>query len=200
MMNKHLFFLVGMVMMALMLTTPIQAQNSKKSKDCIAYIRKLYNEAKANVKKAPDDKVTMTSRYTNDGKPDITTQDFYYIVEIIEGPDIPYNVLNLICRTLKGDYNSYEEFLFDPKSEELVFYYVNFEQEEGIKCETRYYMGAADDGTGLKISKFTDTRTGKDVTEKYSDYIGMPWDEGFLMRFAKDQQEAFNHFTLRGWD
>lgn len=179
---------------------PVMAQNTQKSKARLNYIRNAYKSAQENASRSADNMLTVTQRDKDESGLWTKTQDFYYLVGIVEGPEIPYYKLNLLRSASKGTDNKYEEFLYDPEEEDLIFYFVNFEIEKGVKCETRYYMGAADDGTGLQVTKYTDTKTGKDVTDKYKDYIGMPWDEGFLLRYAHDMQEAFNHLTLRGWD
>ena len=178
---------------------PATAQNTQKSKDRVTQIRKIYNEAQVNAKNSADNMLSVTQREKSDGHLDIVTQDFFYTVGIVEGPEIPYYKLNLLRRTIKGTVETYEEFLFDDE-ESLIFYFFSGEEEKGVKCETRWYAGAADDGTGLKISKYTDSKTGKDVTNRYAERLGMPWDEGFMHRYANDMQEAFNHLTLRGWD
>lgn len=190
--RKSIAAVATMILVAL----PIQAQDNAR----INYIRKVYKEAVANADKNADTKLTVTQRAKADKGIDVTTLDFFYLIEIIEGPDIPFCKLNLLRRTSKGSGNSYEEFLYDPEDESLLFYFTSFEQEKGIKCETRWYANGNGDGTSYQVSKYTDTKTGKDVSERYKDYIGMPWDEGFLNRFARDMQEAFNHLTLRGWD
>lgn len=179
---------------------PVMAQNTQKSKARLNYIRNAYKSAQENASRSADNMISVTQRDKDESGVWTKTQEFYYLVGIVEGPEIPYYKLNLLRSTSKGTDNKYEEFLYDPEEEDLIFYFVNFEIEKGVKCETRYYMGAADDGTGLQVTKYTDTKTGKDVTDKYKDYIGMPWDEGFLLRYAHDMQEAFNHLTLRGWD
>lgn len=179
---------------------PVMAQNTQKSKARLNYIRNAYKSAQENASRSADNMISVTQRDKDESGLWTKSQEFYYLVGIVEGPEIPYYKLNLLRSTSKGTDNKYEEFLYDPEEEDLIFYFVNFEIEKGVKCETRYYMGAADDGTGLQVTKYTDTKTGKDVTDKYKDYIGMPWDEGFLLRYAHDMQEAFNHLTLRGWD
>ena len=179
---------------------PVMAQNTQKSKARLNYIRNAYKSAQENASRSADNMISVTQRDKDESGVWTKSQEFYYLVGIVEGPEIPYYKLNLLRSTSKGTDNKYEEFLYDPEEEDLIFYFVNFEIEKGVKCETRYYMGAADDGTGLQVTKYTDTKTGKDVTDKYKDYIGMPWDEGFLLRYAHDMQEAFNHLTLRGWD
>ena len=189
--------LLAMIFLSL---APVLAQNTQKSKNRIDYIRKVYKSAQENASRSADKMLKVVQRDKDDTGLSTKTLDFYYVVDIVEGPEIPYYKLNLLRRTSKGVDNQYEEFLYDPEDESLIFYYVNYEIEKGVKCETRYYVGAADDGTGLQVTKYTDTKTGKDVSSKYADYIGMPWDEGFLSRFAHDMQEAFNHLTLRGWD
>ena len=176
------------------------AQDSQKSKNRIAYIRKVYKEAQENAQKSANNMLTVTQREKSDDGLSTTTLDFFYVTDIVEVVEIPYYKLNLLRRTQKGVNNQYEEFLYDPSSEDLIFYFTSFEYEKGVKCETRLYMGASDDGTALKITKFTDTKTGKDVSSRYPDSLGMFWDEGFMQRFAHDMQEAFNHLTLRGWD
>ena len=179
---------------------PVMAQNTQKSKARLNYIRNAYKSAQENASRSADNMISVTQRDKDESGLWTKSQEFYYLVGIVEGPEIPYYKLNLLRSTSKGTDNKYEEFLYDPEEEDLIFYFVNFEIEKGVKCETRYYMGAADDGTGLQVTKYTETKTGKDVTDKYKDYIGMPWDEGFLLRYAHDMQEAFNHLTLRGWD
>ena len=188
------------VFLALLSAMPVMAQNTGKSNSRVSYIRKAYQDAVANANKSADNKITVTQREKYEGGANTTTMEFFYLVDVVEGPDIPFYKLNFLRRTCKGQDNRYEEFLYDPKDESLLFYFISFEHEKGVKCETRYYVGANDDGTGMQVTKYTDTKTGKDVTSRYTDYIGMPWDEGFLMRFAHDMQEAFNHITLRGWD
>lgn len=176
------------------------AQDSQKSKNRIAYIRKVYKEAQENAQKSADNMLTVIQREKSDDGLFTTTLDFFYVTDIVEVVEIPYYKLNLLRRTQKGANNQYEEFLYDPSSEDLIFYFTSFEYEKGVKCETRLYIGASDDGTALKVTKFTDTKTGKDVSSRYPDSLGMFWDEGFMLRFAHDMQEAFNHLTLRGWD
>ena len=195
---KRLFtFLLAMTCLSMV---PAMAQNNQKSKARLTYIRNAYKAAQDNASRSADNMLTVTQRDKDESGLFTKTQEFYYLVGIVEGPEIPYYKLNLLRSTSKGIDSKYEEFLYDPEEEDLIFYFVNFEIEKGVKCETRYYFGAADDGTGLQVTKYTDTKTGKDVTDKYKDYIGMPWDEGFLLRYAHDMQEAFNHLTLRGWD
>ena len=179
---------------------PAMAQNTQKSKTRLTYIRNAYKAAQDNARGSEDNSVTVVKREKDNGEVSVETLNFFYLVDVVEGPEIPFYKLNLLNRSFKGVINQYEEFLFDAETEDLIFYFINWEIEKGVKCETRYYVGAADDGTGLQVTKYTDTKTGKDVTDKYKDYIGMPWDEGFLFRFAHDMQEAFNHLTLRGWD
>jgi hypothetical protein len=193
--NKCLILAISVFM-----AMPLMAQNSKQSKDRIAYIRKIYQEAQEHAKRSADNMVTTTLRDKTDGVASMQTLDFFYLTDVVEVVEIPYCKLNLLRRTLKGGTNSYEEFLYDPKDESLIFYFYTAEQEKGVKCETRWYDRAADDGTALKLTKFIDTKTGKDVSNRYGDMLGMPWDDGFLNRFAHDMQEAFNHITLRGWD
>ncbi len=197
-MKIRLSFLSILVMVFAFATTSM-AQNTQQSKDRLAEIRRIYNEAQANAKRSADNMVSVTQREKSDGHTSIVTQDFFYTVGIVEGLEIPYYKLNLLRRTVKGTIDTYEEFLFD-EEESLVFYFYSGEEEKGVKVETRWYAGAADDGTALTVKKFTDTKTSKDVTSRYADRLGMPWDEGFLHRYANDMQEAFNHITLRGWD
>lgn len=197
-MKIRLSFLSILVMVFAFATTSM-AQNTQQSKDRLAEIRRIYNEAQANAKRSADNMVSVTQREKSDGHTSIVTQDFFYTVGIVEGLEIPYYKLNLLRRTVKGTIDTYEEFLFDDE-ESLVFYFYSGEEEKGVKVETRWYAGAADDGTALTVKKFTDTKTSKDVTSRYADRLGMPWDEGFLHRYANDMQEAFNHITLRGWD
>lgn len=197
-MKIRLSFLSILVMVFAFATTSM-AQNTQQSKDRVAEIRRIYNEAQANAKRSADNMVSVTQREKSDGHTSIVTQDFFYTVGIVEGLEIPYYKLNLLRRTVKGTIDTYEEFLFD-EEESLVFYFYSGEEEKGVKVETRWYAGAADDGTALTVKKFTDTKTSKDVTSRYADRLGMPWDEGFLHRYANDMQEAFNHITLRGWD
>ena len=192
--------LTTLTAMLLLTIVPVMAQNTQKSKARIDYIRKAYKAAQDNASQSADNMLTVTQRDKDESGLWTKTQDFYYLVGIVEGPEIPYYKLNLLRSTTKGTDNKYEEFLYDPEEEDLIFYFVSYEIEKGVKCETRYYVGAADDGTGYQVTKYTDTKTGKDVTDKYKEYIGMPWDEGFLLRYAHDMQEAFNHLTLRGWD
>lgn len=196
-MRKLFTTLLAMTVLSLV---PAMAQNTQKSKARLNYIRNAYKSAQENASRSADNMISVTQRDKDESGVWTKSQEFYYLVGIVEGPEIPYYKLNLLRSTSKGTDNKYEEFLYDPEEEDLIFYFVNFEIEKGVKCETRYYMGAADDGTGLQVTKYTDTKTGKDVTDKYKDYIGMPWDEGFLLRYAHDMQEAFNHLTLRGWD
>lgn len=197
-MKIRLSFLSILVMVFAFATTSM-AQNTQQSKDRLAEIRRIYNEAQANAKRSADNMVSVTQREKSDGHTSFVTQDFFYTVGIVEGLEIPYYKLNLLRRTVKGTIDTYEEFLFDDE-ESLVFYFYSGEEEKGVKVETRWYAGAADDGTALTVKKFTDTKTSKDVTSRYADRLGMPWDEGFLHRYANDMQEAFNHITLRGWD
>lgn len=192
--------LTTLTAMLLLTMVPAIAQNTQKSKTRLTYIREAYKAAQDNASRMSDNMLTVTQRDKDESGLWTKTQDFYYLVGIVEGPEIPYYKLNLLRSTTKGTDNKYEEFLYDPEEEDLIFYFVNYEIEKGVKCETRFYVGAADDGTGLQITKYTDTKTGKDVTDKYKEYIGMPWDEGFLLRYAHDMKEAFNHLTLRGWD
>ena len=190
---------LSILVMVFAFATTSMAQNTQQSKDRVAEIRRIYNEAQANAKRSADNMVSVTQREKSDGHTSIVTQDFFYTVGIVEGLEIPYYKLNLLRRTVKGTIDTYEEFLFDDE-ESLVFYFYSGEEEKGVKVETRWYAGAADDGTALTVKKFTDTKTSKDVTSRYADRLGMPWDEGFLHRYANDMQEAFNHITLRGWD
>jgi len=190
---------LSILVMVFAFATTSMAQNTQQSKDRLAEIRRIYNEAQANAKRSADNMVSVTQREKSDGHTSIVTQDFFYTVGIVEGLEIPYYKLNLLRRTVKGTIDTYEEFLFD-EEESLVFYFYSGEEEKGVKVETRWYAGAADDGTALTVKKFTDTKTSKDVTSRYADRLGMPWDEGFLHRYANDMQEAFNHITLRGWD
>ena len=190
---------LSILVMVFAFATTSMAQNTQQSKDRVAEIRRIYNEAQANAKRSADNMVSVTQREKSDGHTSIVTQDFFYTVGIVEGLEIPYYKLNLLRRTVKGTIDTYEEFLFD-EEESLVFYFYSGEEEKGVKVETRWYAGAADDGTALTVKKFTDTKTSKDVTSRYADRLGMPWDEGFLHRYANDMQEAFNHITLRGWD
>ena len=190
---------LSVIIMVMCLAMPSMAQNTQKSKDRIAYIRKLYSQAQDNAKRSADNMVSVTQREKYDRHVSVVTQDFFYTEGVVEVVEIPFYKLNFLRRTVKGTINTYEEFLFD-EEESLVFYFYSGVEEEGVKCETRWYAGAADDGTGLKVSKYTDPKTGKDVTSQYADRLGMPWDEGFLIRFAHEMQEAFNHITLRGWD
>ncbi|MBR3089599.1 MAG: hypothetical protein IKH02_11325 [Prevotella sp.] len=190
---------LSILVMVFAFATTSMAQNTQQSKDRLAEIRRIYNEAQANAKRSADNMVSVTQREKSDGHTSIVTQDFFYTVGIVEGLEIPYYKLNLLRRTVKGTIDTYEEFLFDDE-ESLVFYFYSGEEEKGVKVETRWYAGAADDGTALTVKKFTDTKTSKDVTSRYADRLGMPWDEGFLHRYANDMQEAFNHITLRGWD
>ena len=190
---------LSILVMVFAFATTSMAQNTQQSKDRLAEIRRIYNEAQANAKRSADNMVSVTQREKSDGHTSIVTQDFFYTVGIVEGLEIPYYKLNLLRRTVKGTIDTYEEFLFDDE-ESLVFYFYSGEEEKGVKVETRWYAGAADDGTALTVKKFTDTKTSKDVTSRYADRLGMPWDEGFMHRYANDMQEAFNHITLRGWD
>ena len=190
---------LSILVMVFAFATTSMAQNTQQSKDRVAEIRRIYNEAQANAKRSADNMVSGTQREKSDGHTSIVTQDFFYTVGIVEGLEIPYYKLNLLRRTVKGTIDTYEEFLFDDE-ESLVFYFYSGEEEKGVKVETRWYAGAADDGTALTVKKFTDTKTNKDVTSRYADRLGMPWDEGFMHRYANDMQEAFNHITLRGWD
>ena len=190
---------MSILVMVFAFATTSMAQNTQQSKDRLAEIRRIYNEAQANAKRSADNMVSVTQREKSDGHTSIVTQDFFYTVGIVEGPEIPYYKLNLLRRTVKGTIDTYEEFLFDDE-ESLVFYFYSGEEEKGVKVETRWYAGAADDGTALTVKKFTDIKTNKDVTSRYADRLGMPWDEGFMHRYANDMQEAFNHITLRGWD
>lgn len=190
---------LSILVMVFAFATTSMAQNTQQSKDRLAEIRRIYNEAQANAKRSADNMVSVTQREKSDGHTSIVTQDFFYTVGIVEGLEIPYYKLNLLRRTVKGTIDTYEEFLFD-EEESLVFYFYSGEEEKGVKVETRWYAGAADDGTALTVKKFTDTKTSKDVISRYADRLGMPWDEGFLHRYANDMQEAFNHITLRGWD
>lgn len=185
---------------SLMAVLPTTAQNSQKSKSRVAYIRKQYSDAQALAKRTADNMVSVTQREKSEGYSTVTTLDFFYVIDVMEGTDIPYSKLNLLRRTIKGTVNSYEEFLYDPEEENLLFYFYTAEYEKGVKCEVRCYDNADDDGGMLTLKKFTDTKTGKDVTAQYGDILGMPWDEGFMLRFSHDMQEAFNHLTLRGWD
>ena len=196
-MKRLLTFLLAMTCLSMI---PAMAQNTQKSKTRLTYIRNAYKAAQDNARGSEDNSVTVVKREKDNGEVSVETLNFFYLVDVVEGPEIPFYKLNLLNRSFKGVTNQYEEFLFDAETEDLIFYFINWEIEKGVKCETRYYVGAADDGTGLQVTKYTDTKTGKDVTDKYKDYIGMPWDEGFLFRFAHDMQEAFNHLTLRGWD
>lgn len=176
------------------------AQDSQQSKSRIAYIRNVYKAAQENAQQSADNMLTVTQREKSNEGLSTTILDFFYVTDMVEVVEIPYYKLNLLRRTQKGENNQYEEFLYDPSNEELIFYFTSFEYEKGVKCETRFYVGASDDGTSLKVTKFTDTKTGKDVSSRYPDSLGMFWDEGFMLRFAHDMQEAFNHLTLRGWD
>ena len=189
-----LLFLLGLPLCA-------SAQHSVNNA-AIARIRKAYNAAVINAKKIEKSKVTMTKDGSWGGENSRTVIDFYYTFEEIKELGFSFEKLNLVRETQKGIHTTYyQEFLFDPDTETLLFHLlVTTDKDNNIKVERRTYFGLDDYGTNQIEVKVTDTKTGKDVTSKYPENFGLLMDEGFTIRYGHNLVGAFSNIMLRGWD
>ena len=192
-----------LTLLFLLLVIPLTTTAQQSDKDAaIARIRKAYNAAVANAKMIEKDKVTMTKNGCWGPENSRTAIDFYYTLEAVEDADMVIEKLNLVRETQKGTYTTYyQEFLFDPETETLLFnLVVSDNKNESIKVERRTYFGVNEDGTTYTEVKVIDKKTGKDVTSKYSENIGLLMDDGFMVRYGHNLVNAFSNIMLRGWD
>ncbi len=134
----------------------------------ITSIRDAYRQAKAGIKqnKSKGNEMVTTMRYTVRGS-GLTTDELHFFYVTTEGtymlnegdnrdPHFNYYPLNLITRYYnKGAKKYYEEYLFDPESERLLFVLNQGYDDDGNYYERRLYFNG---GSVYKVVG-TDTST-----------------------------------------
>ncbi len=198
-MRKNILYSLLLFLLGLPLCASAQQSDNDAA---IARIRKAYNAAVANAKKIEKNKVTMTKDGSWGVENSRTVIDFYYTFEEIKELGFSFEKLNLVRETQKGIHTTYyQEFLFDPDTETLLFHLlVTTDKDNNLKVERRTYFGMDNDGTSHTEVKVTDTKTSKDVTSLHSENIGILMDEGFIIRYGHNLVGAFSNIMLRGWD
>ena len=198
-MRKNILYSLLLFLLGLPLCASAQQSDNDAA---IARIRKAYNAAVANAKKIEKNKVTMTKDGSWGVENSRTIIDFYYTFEEIKELGFSFEKLNLVRETQKGIHTTYyQEFLFDPDTETLLFHLlVTTDKDNNLKVERRTYFGMDNDGTSHTEVKVTDTKTSKDVTSLHSENIGILMDEGFIIRYGHNLVGAFSNIMLRGWD
>ena len=156
--------------------TPLDLDSPKKRTtpkgDRMKHIRSIYAQAKekvaANAKREMPDELLITTHDMGDNMPPRTSESKLYFDN---------DGLYFISRHVSSmQYDGYDELLFEPKSDDLIFSYSRGE-EEGEVYEWRYYY----DENG----KCIETKSNSEET-----------DEGFYdKRAAKDLQAIFRVLT-----
>ena len=198
-MRKNILYSLLLFLLGLPLCASAQQSDNDAA---IARIRKAYNAAVANAKKIEKNKVTMTKDGSWGAENSRTVIDFYYTFEEIKELGFSFEKLNLVRETQKGIHTTYyQEFLFDPDTETLLFHLlVTTDKDNNLKVERLTYFSMDNDGTSHTEVKVTDTKTSKDVTSQHSENIGILMDEGFIIRYGHNLVGAFSNIMLRGWD
>lgn len=185
-----------MLALCAVLTLAAAAQDyaAEQSDPVITSIREAYRKAKDAIKKnkGMGNEMVTTLNYTVKGKGK-TSETLHFFYTTIQGtyllgdgdnrdPHFFYYPLNFITRSYNiGKQKYYEEYLFDPESQRLLFVLTQDYDENGRRFDRRYYV---DEGTVYRVAGPEATSFQKDVIIYQADELRHAFD--WLIRNPKE--------------
>ena len=182
------------LLLALLFVTAAMAQNSKEAR--MSEIRSAYAQAKKKIERngkggqSPKDMTIYFSHLDDEDVPLYNEESIDYYFDETPTSDGPVKQLYFIVEnwTCHG-HMSYQEMLIDPKSQQLMFYFVRAETDGGYAVESRYYYDTAGKCIEAKHSTdntWTDDGSAKEDAEFYVKYFNMATRAGGFPTLAPD--------------